>query len=390
MCRRRCVIEGGEVLTPAGFERVSVVVSGARIGKVGRITRADMEGAEIIDAGGRLVLPGLVELHVQGAGGSDLLCEDPEAVLKVARSLASFGTTAFLATTAIDTTREDQPHIRRIVEADPTAPGAAELLGIHLEGPFISLEKRGMIQPRWICEVNRGFYQRVKDICGGRLRMMTIAPELPGALELIRDMRRCGIVPSLGHTNATYEETARGIEAGICHVTHVANAMRSFHHREPGALGAVLMRDSLDIQLITDGVHLHPDVVEWLVRMKGPERFAIITDGMAAMGMPPGLYRYGSVEYRVENGTARYADGTLIGSACTQLELVRRAQRFTGLPLAEVVRMASLYPARFAGVEGRKGSIEKGKDADLLICSPELELEAVLVRGELLRARNEP
>ena len=379
----RYLVRGGEVVTPSGVARSSVLIEGGRFARIAEVLDAD---AEVIDASGRFVLPGLIDLHVQGAGGSDVLTDSPDAVRNVCRALARFGTTAFLATTCVLTTREEQSHIRRIVEAATRPQDGAALLGIHLEGPFISLEKRGMIQPAHICEPDWSRYQRIKEICGGWLKMMTIAPERPGALEIIRDLAASGIVPALGHTNATYEETLRGSRAGLCHVTHVANAMRSFHHRQPGALGAVLMQDCFTMQIITDGVHLHPAVVGWMICMKGPSRFAIITDGMAATGMPDGQYVYGGVEYEVQNGAARYEDGTLIGTACTQIELVRRAREFTRLGLPEVVHMASLYPARILGLEARKGSIEEGKDADLVICDRELNVETVFAAGKIVRS----
>ncbi len=383
----RYLISGGEVVTPTGIKRAAIQVEDGRLARIGPVPRSATQGAQTIDATGRLVLPGLIDLHVQGAGGADLLDEDPDAVRHVRSSLAAFGTTAFLATTTIDTTAPEQTHIQRIEDSPGRRPGCATLLGIHLEGPFINPEKRGMIQPKHIHDASPGYYHWVTGVCGGKLRMMTIAPEVPGALDIIRDLKRCGVVASLGHTDATYEETLRGIEAGLSHVTHVGNAMRSMHHREPGALGAVLMSDRLTAQIITDGVHLHPDFVAWLIRLKGPERFAIITDGISAMGLPPGRYRYGELEYTVQDGAARYGDGTLIGTALTQIELVSRAMEFAGLPLHEAVNMASLYPARIAGVSDRKGSIEQGKDADLLICDQGLGIETVLVEGEKVAPR---
>jgi len=389
MTSGKYLIRNGNVVTPSAVRRLSILIEEGRFSRIGDVPQADAGGARVIDASGRLVLPGLVELHVQGAGGIDLLAADPHAARKLSHALARFGTTAFLATTGVDTTREDQPHIRSIVETPRCPPGGAELLGIYLEGPFVSPEKRGMIQPTRICAVNRRYHERIKALCGGRLRIMTIAPELPGALELIEDLASSGIVPALGHTNATYEEAMRGIEAGLSHVTHVANAMRSLHHREPGAFGAALMSDALTMEIIADGVHLHPALVKWLIRTKGPSRFAIITDGMAAMGMPPGRYTHGSVQYTVHDGVARYEDGTLIGTACTQLELVRRAIRFTGLAIQDVVAMASLHPARALGLDARKGSIEVGKEADLVICDPAFNVEAVFVRGEPAEAADQ-
>ena len=378
----RYLIRGGDIVTPSGIRKGAVLIENGVLKRVGRVARSEARRAETIEATGRFVLPGLIDLHVQGAGGSDLPDHDPQAVRKICRSLAAYGTTAFLATTVIDTTARAQPHIRRIVRSIERRPPGARILGIHLEGPFISPDKKGMIQDRFIRPPSRDYYERVRKLCAGHLRMMTIAPELPGALDLIADLAGDGTIASLGHTNATYEETVAGIQAGLSHVTHVGNAMRSLHHREPGALGAVLMSDSLTMQLIADGVHLHPEFVAWLIRLKGPSRFALITDGLGAMGLPPGRYRYGSLDYVVENGTARYVDGTLIGTALTQLQLVRRARDFAALPLHEAVNMASLYPARILGAADRKGSLEAGKDGDLLVCDRELNVETVFVDGE--------
>jgi len=382
MSSARYIVRGGRIVTPSGTVTGSVLIEDGRIGGVGDIPEEDAGQAEVIDARGRLILPGLIDLHVQGAGGSDLLSDDPEAVLKVAANLASFGTTAFLATTVLDTTRDDQPHIRSIVDSVGERPGCASVLGIHLEGPFISPDKKGMIQKEHIREASRDYYEWIKDICGGHLRMMTIAPEVPGALGIIEDMAGCGMIAALGHTNATYDETLKGIAAGLSHVTHTGNAMRSLHHREPGAFGAVLMSDALTMQIIADGIHLHPAVLAWLIGMKGPDRFAVITDAIGAMGMPPGEYSYGDVGYTIQDGACRYSDGTLIGTALTQPQMVRRLMGFSDLPLHEAVNMASLYPARIVGVSDRKGTIEEGKDADLVICDRELSVETVFVQGE--------
>ncbi len=376
------LIQAARIVTPSGIISGSILVTDGRLARVGQVQDAEAEGAQVIDATGRFILPGLIDLHVQGAGGGGLLERDPQTIERVCRSLASFGTTAFLATTVVDTTTQDQRHIRRIAEGIERRTEGARILGIHLEGPFISIEKRGMIQEDHIHEPSMDYYERVKEVCGGHLRMMTIAPELPGAIEIIKELVDSDIIASLGHTNATYAETLQGIEAGLSHVTHVGNAMRSLHHREPGAFGAVLISDALTMQIIADGIHLHPDVVAWLIRLKGPSRFVIITDGIPAMGMPPGQYDYGGLAYTVENGAARYLDGTLIGTAHTQLELVRLAMDLADLSLHEAINMASLYPARIAGVDESKGSIEEGKDADLVICDNKLSVETVLIGGE--------
>ena len=381
----RLLVQHGGIVTPAGVVEADLLVENSAIARIGRIPRKGAQGAACVDAAGRLVLPGLVDLHVQGAGGSDLLSDDVDDVRRVRRNLAAFGTTSFLATTAVDVTVEDQPHIRHILREAAAPSRGARLLGIHLEGPFVCLEKRGMIEERFIFAPSIDRNRWVKGVCGGQLRIMTIAPELPGALEIIADLAGSGIIAAMGHTNATYEEAMRGIDAGITHVTHIGNAMRSLHHREPGAFGAVLMTEGLTAQIITDGIHLHPQVVSWIIRLKGPKDCAIISDGIGAMGMPAGTYSYGRLAYTIEGGAARYLDGTLIGTALTQLQLVRRAVGITRLPLHEVVAMASLVPARVLGLDGRLGSLEEGKEADFLICDRDLGVEAVFIGGERVK-----
>ena len=378
----RLLVQGGQIVTPSGVVEGDLLVEGGKIRMLGRVPQEAASGARSVDAAGRLVLPGLVDVHVQGAGGCDILSDDPDDVARVRRNLASFGTTSFLATTAIDVTTGDQPHVRHVLREAAASRRGARLLGIHLEGPFVSIEKRGMIEERFICAPDGDRYAWVKELCGGRLRMMTIAPELPGALEIIADLTASGIVASLGHSDATYDETVRGIEAGISHVTHIGNAMRSMHHREPGAFGAALMSEVLSAQVIADGIHLHPQMMSWIIRLKGLENCAIITDGIGAMGMPDGTYSYGGLTYAVNDGAARYLDGTLIGTAITQLQMVRRVIGITGLPLHDTVAMASLVPVRILGVEDRLGSLEPDKEADFLICGRDLNVEAVFIGAE--------
>jgi N-acetylglucosamine-6-phosphate deacetylase len=365
----------------------SLLVREGRLSAIGQnLAQKLPPGTRRIDARGCTVLPGLIDLHVQGAGGSDLLDEDPDAVRTVARRLASLGTTAFLATTVVDTRREDQPHLERIARHAAGEPDGARILGVHLEGPFINTAKKGMIAERYIGAADVQWLHRIQDYCGGRLAMMTVAPELPGALEIIDALVADGIIPALGHTNATLEEAERGFRQGIRHVTHVTNAMRSFHHRQPGALGAVLMNEGLTMQIITDGVHLHPRVIRWLIQLKGASHFAVITDGIRALGLPPGEYEW-TDESRFtvgENGAARYQDETLIGTALPQLRLCRRLRRLADIELTEAIRMASLYPARMLGISDRKGSIEEGKDADLVVCEEDLSPRQVFVEGREL------
>jgi N-acetylglucosamine-6-phosphate deacetylase len=385
MIDRTFILEEGRVLTPDGFvEKTSVYVEDGTIKHVGKVPIDDLPaGARRIDVSGYTVLPGLIDLHVQGAGGSDLLDEEEDAVETVARSLAPLGTTAFLATTVVDTRRADQPHLSRIDHYDPAEAPGARILGIHLEGPFINPAKKGMIAEHFIGPASMGRLDEIEGYCGDGLAMMTIAPEVENALGIVEELRRRHIIAALGHTDATLEETERGILRGIDHVTHVTNAMRSFHHRDPGALGAVLMNQNLTMQIITDGVHIHPRVVEWLIHLKGPQRFALITDGIRALGLPPGTYEWTEdSQFTVgQSGAARYKDGTLIGTALSQLQLCRKLAEQTDIPLLEALRMASFYPAQVLGIADRKGSIQEGRDGDLVVCDQRLRPERVFVEG---------
>ena len=384
MSREKILIEGGRVLTPDGFRESSILFDRS-------IIRCDGEAADArenrdvrhVDASGRLVLPGLIDLHVQGAGGHDFLDEDEGAAGHIAKHLASHGTTSFLATTVVDTRREKQPHLSRIVALASGSDAGANVLGIHLEGPFINPEKRGMIAEKYIEAPGLPRLESIEEICSGHLAMMTVAPEMHGVLDIAVRLQDRGTIPALGHTNATLEEAQRGIEAGITHVTHVTNAMRSFHHREPGALGAVLMGNGLSMQIIPDGVHIHPRVVEWLMKLKGTQSFALITDGIRALGLSPGTYETAGEEFVVEeNGSAHHPDGRLIGTAMPQSSLVARLVKIADIPLADAVWMASLYPARILGVADKKGSLEPGKDADIIICEPDtLQPDRVFIGG---------
>ncbi len=356
----------------------------AQISPAGAAVPAD----QVLDARGRILAPGFIDVHIQGAGGADVLDATPHALETVARTCARFGVTGFLATTIYKPGQENH-HLRVAADCTGRDLGGAELLGIHLEGPFISPEKRGMIQPECLAGPSMSVLQHIYDLTADCLRMMTIAPEIPGSLELLPALESHGVIASLGHTRATYDETLRGFDAGIRHVTHLFNAMPSMHHRTPGPLSAVFERADVTAQVITDGVHIHPSMLRLALVGLGPSRLIPITDGMQAMGLPDGVYTYDGLEYETKDGAARYRDGTLIGTALGLNGMLARLIRFTGCSLPAAISAVTENTARLLGLSTKKGAVRVGYDADLVLIEKDLSVAATIVGGRIVYQRPE-
>ncbi len=363
----------------------SILVRNGLIERIGEATPTPVAD-QVLDAGGRTVSPGFLEVHIQGAGGADTLDATPEALQTISRTCARFGVTSFLATTVYKP-RQKNPHLRLAAEYTGRDLGGAQLLGTHLEGPFISPHKRGMIQPDCLSDASSAVLADIYTLLGDTLKMMTVAPELSGSEEIVRTLMANKTVASFGHSKATYEEALRGFDMGIAHVTHLFNAMPSIHHRDPSPLAAIFERPSVICQVITDGVHIHPAVLRLTYKILGPERFVTITDGIQALGLPDGRYVYNGLEYECKNGTPRYKDGTLIGTAVTLNDLVGRLMRFTQCSLSEAIRTVTANPARALGLEKRKGSIALGYDADLVILEKDLSVNTTIVAGKIVYQR---
>ncbi|MBN2272281.1 MAG: N-acetylglucosamine-6-phosphate deacetylase [Sedimentisphaerales bacterium] len=354
-------------------------------GAITRIDRIDAAAGHdnVLDAEGRILAPGLIDVHIQGAGGGDVLDATPQALKAISRACARFGVTGFLATTVFKPGRANE-HLALAAENVGSDFGGASLLGIHLEGPFISAEKRGMIQPNCICPPSEQVLDEIMDITKGQLAIMTIAPELPGSPAVIRRLVDSKVVASFGHSSATYEQTLEGFDAGISHVTHLFNAMPSIHHRAPGPLVAIFETNHITAQVIPDGVHIQPPVLRLTFKTLGPKRTIPITDGMQAIGLPDGKYIYNGIEYESKDGAARYADGTLIGTALGLSQMLDRLMTFTDCPLNTAIRMAAENPAKVLGLEDKKGSIAVGKDADLVLLDTDRSVYATIVAGKIV------
>jgi len=381
---KNLLIKNGRILNPSSKEikESDIFLENGVIAKIEKVKKGYAFG-EVLDAEGRIVTPGFIDLHIQGAGGADVLDGRRESLEIISRTCAKFGTTSFLATTVFRPEGNNH-HLEVASERVGSDLGGANLLGIHLEGPFISMARKGMILPDCISSPSLEIFKRILNYSKGKLRMMTIAPEIKGNLKIIETLVKKGIVASFGHSNSSYKETLEGIKVGICHVTHLFNTMPSFHHRKPGPLLAIFQAKRVTAQIISDGIHLHPEVLKLAYDILGENRCIIITDGMQAMGLPEGKYIYNGIEYESREGTARYFDGTLVGTSLGLNQLLERFIRFSGCSLDTGIRAVTENPARVLGIQNRKGKIESGKDADLVILDEDWSVWSTIVEGKVV------
>jgi len=343
-------------------------------------------GARVVDFPGAVLAPGFIDIHIHGGAGYDVMQAETGAPEGFERLLAAHGVTSYLPTTVtapIDQTLKSLEKLAKATEAAAIpgkSAGRAQPLGIHLEGPFISHAKRGVHPAENILPPSVQAFDRFWEAARGRIKMMTLAPELPGMEQLIGEARHREVRVSLGHSNADLRSARAAVEAGATHAAHTFNAMRSLQHRDPGILGVVLTDSRLTADIIADGVHVDPVVIELFLRAKGPEAAVLITDAISATGMPEGRYRLGSLEVEVQ-GTRCFSEGRLAGSVLTLDRAVRNIMKFANWGLRDAVRLATLNPARVLGVASRKGALLAGCDADIVVLSGSGEVVKTMVRG---------
>lgn len=339
-------------------------------------------GARVLDFAGATVGPAFFDVHIHGAAGHDVMEATPQALDTMGKFLASCGTANYLATTvtaSLDSTLRALDGLAELISAPPT-PACARPLGIHLEGPFLSHEKRGVQPAEHLLAPSTATFDRMFDAARGQVRLMTLAPELPGADELARHATRRGVRVSVGHSNATAAETQSAMVAGAISATHTFNAMRALDHREPGILGTVLTRDELFSELICDGIHTNPEIVRLWWRSKGAERAILVTDAMAAAGMPDGEYQLGGFAVQVKDGRAS-ARGVLAGSVLTLDRALSNFVKFTGAGVDEALRLLSTNPAAMTGLNDQAGTIAPGMPANLVAIDEGGKLVASIMAG---------
>lgn len=331
------------------------------------------------------IIPGFIDLHIHGAGGADTMDGTQEALETMSTVLPKEGTTSFLATT-MTTAQSDieralqnaASYINNHMEA-----GKAEVLGVHLEGPFISPKRIGAQNPDYVQMPSIDLFRKWQELADGHIKLVTMAPEQPNGLELVRYLTEEGVVASIGHSDATYEEVVKSIEAGVNHATHLFNQMRPLHHREPGVVGAALLHDEIKCEIIADGIHSRPEMVRLAFNNKGQEGLILITDAMRAKCLGEGTYDLGGQDVTVKNGKATLKDGTLAGSILKLKDAAKNIQQYTQCGLDAVIQMASVNPAKQLNIYDRKGSIEIGKDADLLILDEKDDIYMTFCLGRI-------
>ena len=375
-------ITNATVLGPLKVKGEStVIVSDGKISYLGPDEQAVLEGTEVIDGHGKLVAPGFIDLQINGAFGNDFTAH-PESIWETAGELPRYGVTAFLPTivTSPLSTVDDARDV--ITFGQPQEFEGAMPLGLHLEGPFINPAKKGAH--------SRAFMRNplIEDVVDWSpatgIRMVTLAPELPGAAWICSVLAERGILISAGHSMATFDEAKSGIDAGIRYGTHLFNAMAPLHHREPGLIGAVLADERVTAGLIADGLHVHPGIIKAVWQITRDGRLNLVTDAMAALGMPDGEYQLGSSTVIVKGASCRLPDGTLAGSTLSLDRGLRNLIKYTGCSLSEALRAITATPAALLGLGHHKGQIAEGYDADLVLLNSDYSVHMTIAAGKIL------
>ena len=334
-----------------------------------------------IDAKGLIALPGMIDMHIHGAGGADSLEGTTKTFETISQTLAEMGVTGFLSAMVIRSS-ENNHHLRIANECTGKNLKGAELLGVYIEGPFINMKKRGGIIADCIASPSIGILEKILEQSGDALKIMTVAPEIPGIYQIIKRLREKNIVAAFGHSDADYEETKKGLNMGIKHVTHLFNAMNPLHHRKPGPLGAVFDNPGISVELIADSHHVHPSLIRMVRNIKDSRNITCITDGISGMGLPDGTYIYNNKKYTSKNGLARYLDGTFIGSTMSLGNIAKNFMTFTGAGLKEAIDTVTINPASILGIDSYKGSLEKGKDADIVLIDSSFNIHHTIIAGK--------
>lgn len=385
----KILLKNANIITPYDIKRNSSLV--IEDGKIADIFNEEILNEEsydkTIDVEGKYLSPGFIDIHNHGNFGHDAMEGTHEALDTMADFHIKNGVTSYLATTMTEHSDKIKSAVKNIGEYVTSGSNdskiKSQVLGIYLEGPYFSMEKKGAQPPQYIKNPNVYEIKELIELSKDTIKVIALAPELEGAKEVIKCLKQKGITISAGHTNATFDETKIGIDLGITQATHLYNGMRAYSHREPGIIGAVLTDERVVCEVICDGIHLHSGAMDLAVKMKGKDGIILISDAMMATGLKDGKYELGGQDVYVKEGAARLEDGTLAGSTLTLNKAVYNMVHIVKVSLEDAVRMASLNPAKTIGVDDRKGSIEVGKDADLIIFDEDLDILKAIVKGNV-------
>lgn len=335
---------------------------------------------DTFDGNGLLLAPGFVDIHVHGGAGCDVMDKNIEGLKEMSAHLAKNGTTSFLATTVTFDLEETNKSLKCVEIAKENNNGA-DILGVHLEGPFLNIEKKGAQNGKYIINPSIEAYEKIADGLEYLIKRVTIAPELSGSMDFIKYLSEKGVCVSIGHTCADFDTFEEGIDNGACLCTHLFNGMNPFHHRNPGVVGASLYDDRANVELICDLIHLDKNTIKTVHKIKGADKCCLISDAMCASGLEDGQYALGGLDVFVKEGSARLEDGTLAGSIITMKDAVKNLITKLNLPVEDVLNMASYNPAKLVGAE-EKGKIAKGFDADFVLLDDNFDVCQVFIGGK--------
>lgn len=382
------MVHGNAVLENEVAQSIYVFIENGRIHEIGPINSLPfhlnyVEKIEI--TADQTVVPGFIDVHIHGAAGADTMDATTEALETMAKALPAEGTTSFFATTitqkheSIENALKNAAHYLK----GHNDSGKAEVLGVHLEGPFINKKRAGAQPIEYIINPDIELFKHWQKLANGSIKLVTVAPELETGTSFVSYLHETGVIASIGHSDAVYEEVEKAVKAGAKQVTHLFNGMRGIHHREPGVAGSALLFKELMVELIADGIHVRPEVMKLVLNAKGIEGCILITDAMRAKCLKNGVYDLGGQDVSVADGKALLADGTLAGSILKMNDSVKNIMEAAEIALSQAVQMASVNPAKQLNVFDRKGSIAVGKDADITVLSNELQVDMTFCRGEI-------
>lgn len=381
------LIKNGNLLAHRQIREGAIVIHDKTIAFAGPLTELpqtirgiSVNDLAVIDANGAFIAPGLIDLHIHGCYGVDFMEEGSQALTVMSEYLASQGVTAFLPSTLTASPTKTRTVVEQL--ASFTSP-KAKAIGLHLEGPYINYKRKGAQYGPEIRQADIAELSRIYDLLGEGLRLVTLAPEEPQALEAVDWLRQRGVTVSIGHSDASYEQAMAGFNRGITNVTHTFNGMSGLHHREPGVVGASLAAKHVYNELIADGIHVHPGAMQVLYNAKGPERIILISDALQATGLPDGEYVLGDQKVTLKDGAARLAEGNLAGSTLSMIKAIRNMVEILGIPLLEAVKMATANPAQAINL-GNKGELLPGMDADVVVFSSDFTVQTTIVEGKVV------
>lgn len=380
---------GGRIITPFRIvKNGTIIIEDGQISELGKVADVDIPPkSRVIDVSGYTVAPGFVDLLVHGGGGYGFADQSLESIKNASEYFLRHGSTTLLASLYAKPTEQLLGDLRRVAQFIRENPNS-NVYGIHMEGPYLNPELKGAMNEGYLWKPSVESWEAMWEASEGNIKIMTIAPELPGALEVMRAAAKKGVVLSIGHSTASYEQIELAIDNGAAHVTHIFNAMKPFHHRTPGVVLGALLRNELKIELIADTLHVHPAVMELLLKLKGANGIILITDSIRAGGMHEGEYEFADQKVFMKDKKAYLADGTLAGSTLTLNLAIKHLMETAGARITDAIRMASLNGAKVLNIENKKGILAVGKAADITVLNDHYDVVMTVLNGEIRHQKN--